>query len=51
MKINISKEIWNKYGQPTVGNKWHLNKNGKKMFFNIIEQGWNKQGVFLKLTK
>lgn len=51
MKIKLSTEKWNSFGQPTVGSLWHFVKNKKKISFAIVEQGFTKDGVFLKLTK
>lgn len=51
MKIELTTEKWNKYNQPTIGQSWFFLKKGKKIWFDIIEQGWTKEGVYLKLSK
>lgn len=51
MKIELSTEKWNHCKQPTVGELWFLIKKGNKIWFNIVEQGWTKTGVYLKLEK
>jgi expansin (peptidoglycan-binding protein) len=51
MKLEITTEKWNLLSQPTVGESYYLLKKGKKIWFNIIEQGWTKTGVYLKLSK
>ena len=51
MKIHISREKWNKLGNPTAGNDWYLIKKQNKVWFSIVEQGWTKDGVYLLLKK
>lgn len=51
MKYELTTKQWDKLGQPTVGQKWYFKKKDKKIYFDIIEQGWTKTGVFLKLSK
>lgn len=51
MQIRLSNEEWNGCGQPSVGDKWYFKKKGKKIRFNIVEQGWTAYGVFLILNK
>ena len=51
MKIKITSEKWNQHHQPTAGDFWCFVKKGKKIWFDIIEQGWTKEGVYLKLRK
>lgn len=51
MKIKITSEKWNQHHQPTAGGFWCFIKKGKKIWFDIIEQGWTKEGVYLKLRK
>jgi hypothetical protein len=51
MKIQLTGEKWTVLRQPSVGQKYFLFKNGKKIWFNIVEQGWTKGGVYLKLKK
>jgi hypothetical protein len=51
MKIQLTGEKWNLLHQPSIGQKYYLFKKGKKVWFDIIEQGWIKTGVYLKLKK
>jgi hypothetical protein len=51
VKIELTTEEWNKHNQPTVGGNWCFFKKVKKVWFDIIEQGWTKKGVYLKLSK
>jgi hypothetical protein len=51
MKVKITTEKWNQHRQPTSGGYWCIVKNKKKIWFHIIEQGWTKDGVYLKLSK
>lgn len=51
MKITMSTEKWNKCGQPTINRDWYMISHGKKIWFHIIEQGWTKTGVYLKLCR
>lgn len=51
MRIHITKEKWNKLGNPTAGNDWYLIKKQNKVWFSIVEQGWTRDGVYLLLKK
>ncbi len=51
MKIELTTEKWNQHKQPTVGESWFFIKKGKQVWFSIIEQGWTKTGVYLRLQK
>jgi len=51
MKYFITTERWNLLGQPTIGCKWYFRKKNKKIWFDIVEQGWTRQGVYFKLAK
>jgi hypothetical protein len=51
MRIHITREKWNKLGNPTAGNDWYLIKKQNKVWFSIVEQGWTRDGVYLLLKK
>lgn len=51
MKYELTTERWNLLGNPTIGGKWYFRKKDKKVWFDIVEQGWTKKGVYLKLSK
>lgn len=51
MTVKLLTEKWIRIGKPTAGESYYFNKKGKRIWFTIIEQGWTKSGVYLKLTK
>lgn len=51
MKIHLTAEKWNLLKQPTAGEKYFLVKKNKKIWFDIVAQGWSKTGVYLQLSK
>lgn len=51
MRIHITREKWNKLGNPTAGNDWYLIKKQNRVWFSIVEQGWTRDGVYLLLKK
>ena len=50
-KYLLSRSSWEKLGKPSVNSQFYRKIKGVSVCFNIIEQGWTKDSVYLILKK